>query len=48
MGKLEKSYVIDVADNLQVELRPFTYRSTIKVGLASFQSSRSLKSCRFN
>ena len=44
MGKLEKSYVVDIADNLQVELRPFTYRSTIKVGLASFQSSRSLQS----
>ena len=43
MGTLEESYKLNVSDDLVVELRPYTYRSTIKAGLANFQSTRSLQ-----
>ena len=43
MGTLEESYKLNVGDELVIELRPYTYRSTVKAGLANFQSTRSLQ-----
>jgi hypothetical protein len=43
MAVLEKSYEVD-HHGLSVEIRPFTYESTIQAGIANFQSTRSLQS----
>lgn len=43
MDVLEKSYVFTTNTGLSVEIRPFTYASTIKAGIANFQSTQSLK-----
>jgi len=43
MAVLEKSYQVE-HQGLVVEIRPFTYDSTIQAGIANFQSTRSLQS----
>ena len=42
MGSLEESYIVDHI-GLSIEIRPFTYASTIKAGITNFQSTRSLQ-----
>jgi len=42
MGKLEDSYTVG-HDTLTIEIRPFTYASTIQAGITNFQSTRSLQ-----
>lgn len=43
MESISKEYKFNVGEDLVVQIRPFTYRSTVKAGLASFQSTRSLQ-----
>lgn len=43
MTTLEESYIFETKDHLFVEVRPFTYDSTVKAGLSSFKSIRSLQ-----
>jgi hypothetical protein len=43
MAVLEDSYQVE-HQGLVVEIRPFTYESTIQAGIANFQSTRSLQS----
>lgn len=42
MGQLEDSYIVN-SGALSIEIRPFTYSSTIKAGITNFQSTRSLQ-----
>jgi len=42
MGRLEESYVVE-SGPLTIEIRPFTYASTIQAGITNFQSTRSLQ-----
>jgi hypothetical protein len=44
MEELNKSYTLDMANGLGVEALPFSYESSIKAGIASFRSSRSMQS----
>lgn len=44
MSIVEESYVHKTADGLELEIRPFTYESSVKAGIANFQTSRSLQS----
>lgn len=44
MTFMEQSYVFETKDHLSIEIRPFTYESTVKAGLSSFKSVRSLQS----
>lgn len=44
MTVLEQVYAFDTQNGLTVEVRPFTYESTVKAGIANFQSTRSLQS----
>lgn len=44
MSVLEETYSFKTANGLEITLRPFTYESTIKAGIANFQSTRSLQS----
>lgn len=43
MNTLEEAYDVKIND-LTITLKPFTYTTTIKAGIASFQSTRSLQS----
>ena len=43
MSVIEDSYSISYKD-LTIDIRPFTYESTIKAGITNFQSTRSLQS----
>lgn len=43
MGLLEKSYTFETHNGLTVELKPFSYESTVKAGIANFKSTRSLQ-----
>ena len=43
MGSLDDLYEINVADQLLIKVRPFTYASTIQAGITNFQSTRSLQ-----
>jgi hypothetical protein len=43
MIELEEVYKVDAAPDLQIGIKPFKYKNTIKAGIASFQSSRSLQ-----
>ena len=43
MAVLENTYKVDTKDGLHIEVKPFRYSSTIKAGITSFQSSRSLQ-----
>lgn len=44
MNVLEDVYEFETASGLTVEVKPFSYESTIKAGIANFQSTRSLQS----
>lgn len=44
MNTLEDTYVFETASGLTIEVKPFSYESTIKAGIANFQSTRSLQS----
>jgi len=44
MGTLEQSYNFTTTTGLTIEVRPFTYSSAVKAGIANFQSTRSLQS----
>ena len=42
MGTLDETYTVE-HEQLSIEIRPFTYESTIKAGVTNFQSTRSLQ-----
>ena len=44
MTTLEETYSFETASGLTIEVKPFSYDSTIKAGIANFQSTRSLQS----
>jgi hypothetical protein len=44
MTVLEESYTFRTSQNLEIEVRPFSYESSVKAGVANFQSTRSLQS----
>ena len=44
MTVLEESYVFNTDQGLEIEIRPFSYESSIKAGIANFKSTRSLQS----
>jgi hypothetical protein len=44
MNTLEDSYSFETASGLTIDVKPFSYDSTIKAGIANFQSTRSLQS----
>lgn len=44
MNTLDESYMFETASGLTIEVKPFSYESTIKAGIANFQSTRSLQS----
>ena len=44
MSRLKETYKFDTAQGLVMEIRPYTYESTVKAGVANFQSTRSLQS----
>lgn len=44
MTVLQQSYEFQTQNGLTVQIRPFTYDSTVKAGIANFQSTRSLQS----
>lgn len=44
MNTLEEYYSFETASGLTIEVKPFSYESTIKAGIANFQSTRSLQS----
>lgn len=44
MSVLEELYTFETASGLIIEVKPFSYDSTIKAGIANFQSTRSLQS----
>lgn len=44
MALLKESYSFDTDSGLEIEIRPYSYESTVKAGIANFQSSRSLQS----
>lgn len=44
MSTLEDVYEFQTASGLTIEVKPFSYESTIKAGIANFQSTRSLQS----
>ncbi len=43
MEELKESYVVPTESGLSIEIKPFKYANTIKAGVASFQSTRSLQ-----
>lgn len=44
MTVLQETYSFETADGLTIQIRPFTYESTVRSGIANFQSTRSLQS----
>jgi len=44
MTVLEETYKFETHNGLTIELKPFSYESTIKAGIANFKSTRSLQS----
>jgi len=44
MTRLKDSYKFNTDHGLVIEIRPYTYESTVKAGVANFQSTRSLQS----
>ena len=44
MSTLEETYTFETVSGLTIEVKPFSYDSTIKAGIANFQSTRSLQS----
>lgn len=43
MSKMEESYILELPQGLEVEIRPFSYESTVRAGIANFKSARSLQ-----
>ena len=43
MDELEETYSVPTEQGLEIEIKPFKYSNTIKAGLASFQTTRSLQ-----
>ena len=44
MEQIENEYDIDISNGLRITALPFSYANTIKAGVASFQSTRSMQS----
>lgn len=44
MTIVEESYSFETHNGLEIEIRPFSYESTIKAGIANFRSTRTLQS----
>ena len=44
MTVLKDTYTFKSEQGLEIEIRPFTYESSVKAGIANFQSTRSLQS----
>lgn len=44
MATIEKAYEFDTDSGLTITVRPFTYDSTVKAGIANFKTTRSLQS----
>lgn len=44
MTLLEKQYTVDLHNGLSIVIKPFSYNSTVKAGVANFHSTRSLQS----
>ncbi len=44
MQTLEDEYNIDISNGLKITAMPFSYANTVKAGVASFQSTRSMQS----
>ena len=44
MTVIEETYKFTTPNDLIIEVRPFTYESTVKAGITNFQSTRSLQS----
>lgn len=44
MEQLDNEYSIDISNGLKITALPFSYSNTIKAGVASFQSTRSMQS----
>jgi rubredoxin len=44
MQVVEQHYVLETANGLEIEVRPYSYESSVKAGIANFQSTRSLQS----
>ena len=44
MNHIEKSYEFETSQGLNIKVRPFTYDSTVKAGIANFKTTRSLQS----
>lgn len=44
METIQKSYEFDTKLGLNIKIRPFTYDSTVKAGIANFKTTRSLQS----
>ena len=44
MQTLEDEYHIDISNGLKITAMPFSYANTVKAGVASFQSTRSMQS----
>jgi|TARA_A100001011_G_scaffold147196_1_gene155352 hypothetical protein len=43
METLDEEYTIDISNGLKITALPFSYASTVKAGVASFQSTRSMQ-----
>jgi len=43
MSVLEETYKFETHNGLTIELKPFSYESTVKAGIANFKSTRSLQ-----
>ena len=43
MTVLQETYKFDTPDGLTIEVRPFTYESTIRSGISNFKSTRSMQ-----
>ena len=43
MTTLEETYSFETDSGLSIEVRPFTYESSVKAGIANFQTTRSLQ-----
>lgn len=43
MQVVEQHYVLETSSGLDIEVRPYSYESSVKAGIANFQSTRSLQ-----
>lgn len=44
MQVVNQHYVLETSNGLEIEVRPYSYESSVKAGIANFQSTRSLQS----